>query len=184
MDYAYVRSSWWVFLVEALIEVGFGLLLLFYPTQAFSLVVLFFGIFALISGVIFTVGALANTKYEGWWLALLIGLVSLVVGIFLFVNPQVTATILLILIAVRAVIFGLVFMIGGWEVRKEVTGEWLVILLGIVSFIFGIWILFNLETAGEVVAIVLGVYLLFVGLLDLITAFKVRGLKAPEEMAA
>jgi uncharacterized membrane protein HdeD (DUF308 family) len=60
----------------------------------------------------------------------------------------------------------------------------LVILLGIVSFIFGIWILFNLETAGEVVAIVLGIYLLFVGLLDLITAFKVRGLKAPEEMAA
>lgn len=181
MDSAYVRSSWWVFLVEALIELGFGLLLLFYPDVGFKLAVLFFGIFALISGIVFTVGALANTKSEGWWLLLLVGVISLIVGVLLFVNPAVTAGILLILIAIRAIVIGLVFIIGGWEVRKEVTGEWFVILLGVVSFIFGLWILFNLEAAGEVIAIVIGIYLFVVGLIDLITAFKVKGLKPPEE---
>ncbi|NIM93863.1 MAG: hypothetical protein GTO18_09155 [Anaerolineales bacterium] len=175
-DVQYYKSTWWVFLVEGLVAFAFGLLFLFYPEQTFDLLVLFFGIFALISGIVFTIGAFANRSADGWFGTLVIGLISLLVGILTFVNPDVTATVLLLLISFRAVFVGFLLGVGGWEVRKEVTGEWLVILVGLISFIFGFWMLFNLDTAGTAVAIVMGLYLTLYGLTEVIASFRVRSM--------
>ena len=64
----YYKANWWVWLVSGAIAVIFGLLFLNYPDQTFQLITLFFGIFALLTGLTFVVGALANRKYtDHFW---------------------------------------------------------------------------------------------------------------------
>ena len=128
------------------------------------------------------VGALANRKYtDHFWSTLLFGLVALVIGIATFVpTTNITEAVLLLLIAVYAIIFGLVFVLVGWDIRKEVKGEWLLILTGVFALLLGFYILFNLSTAGTTVAALLGIYLLVKGVIDIVFAFRVKSLKEPE----
>ena len=179
---AYYKSSWWVWLVSGLVSLFFGLLFLNYPEVTFQLMTLFFGIFALLTGLTFVVGALANRKYaDHFWSTLLFGAVALVLGIATFVpTTTITETVLLLLVAVYAIIFGLMFVLVGWDIRKEVKGEWLLILIGLFALLFGFYILFNLDTAGTALASVVGVFLLIGGVLDVIYAFRVRSYKGPE----
>lgn len=178
---AYYKASWWVWLVSGIVSGIFGLLFLNYPDATFQLMTLFFGIFALLTGLTFVVGALANRKYtDHFWSTLLIGVVALVLGIATFVpTTTITETVLLLLVAVYAIIFGLMFVLVGWDIRKEVKGEWLLILLGLFALFFGLYILFNLDTAGTTLAAVIGIFLLIQGVLDVIYAFRVRSFKEP-----
>ena len=178
----YLKDSWWVWLVSGVVGIIFGLLFLNYPELTFNLITLFFGLFALLTGLTFVVGALANRKYtDHFWSTLLFGLVALVIGIATFVpTTNITEAVLLLLIAVYAIIFGLVFVLVGWDIRKEVKGEWLLILTGVFALLLGFYILFNLSTAGTTIAALLGIYLLVKGVVDIVFAFRVKSLKVPE----
>ncbi|MFA9492174.1 MAG: HdeD family acid-resistance protein [Anaerolineales bacterium] len=178
----YYKANWWVWLVSGAISVIFGLLFLNYPDQTFKLITLFFGLFALLTGLTFVVGALANRKYtDHFWSTLLFGLVATVIGIATFVpTTNITEAVLLLLVAVYAIIFGFVFVFVGWEIRKEVKGEWLLILSGLFALLLGFYILFNLSTAGSTIAALLGIYLLVKGVIDMVYAFRVRSWKIPE----
>jgi uncharacterized membrane protein HdeD (DUF308 family) len=177
----YLQSTWWTWLVSGLIGVLMGLLFLNYPGLTFAVLTVFFGIFALLTGLVYVIGALANRKeMEGFWSTLFFGLVALVIGIATFVqSSSLNETVLLILVALYFILFGLVFVLAGWEFRKEIRGEFLLILLGIFALLFGFFILFNLQTAGTAVASLLGLFLLINGVADVVFGFKVRSLKVP-----
>lgn len=178
---SYLKESWWVWLVSGIVGIIFGVLFLNYPEITFNLITLFFGIFALLTGLIFVVGALANRKYtDHFWSALFLGLVAMVIGVVTFVpTTNLTEAVLLILIAVYAIIIGLTFTLVGWDIRKEVKGEWLLILGGLFGIFLGFYIFFNLDTAGTTIAALLGIYTLVKGVIDIVFAFRVKNLKAP-----
>ena len=178
----YLQASWWVWLVAGVVGVLMGLLFLNYPGLTFAVITVFFGIFALVTGLVYVIGALANRKeMDGFWSTLLFGLVALVIGVATFMEASsLTETVLLILVALYFLVFGLVFVLFGWELRKEIRGEFLLILLGLFALLFGFYILFNLQTAGTAVASLLGLYLLVKGVIDIVFAFKVKSIKVPE----
>jgi uncharacterized membrane protein HdeD (DUF308 family) len=177
----YLKDSWWVWLVSGVIGIIFGLLFLNYRDLTFDLITLFFGIWALLTGLIYVIGALANRKHaDHFWSTFLFGLVALVIGITTFLPTyDMTETVLLILIAVYALIYGLIFILVGWGIRKEVKGEWILFLAGLFWLFLGFYIFFNLDTAGTALAALLGVYVLVNGVIDVVTAFRARSLKAP-----
>ena len=178
---AYLKASWWVFLVTGLLGLIFGALFFTYPEPTFSLFVLFFGIWALLTGLASVIGALANRKYvDHFWSTLLFGVFALLIGIATFIPGKVaTEATFLILVGVYAVLYGLTAILVAWSIRKEVTGEWVLFLSGFFWLFLGFYVFFNLETAGATLAVLLGIYLLINGAIDIITAFRVRSLKVP-----
>jgi uncharacterized membrane protein HdeD (DUF308 family) len=178
----FIKESWWVWLVSGLFGIIFGLLFLTYRDLTFELITLFFGIWALLTGLTYVIGALANRKYaDHFWSTLLFGLVAMVIGIATFLPTyDMTETVLLIMIAVYALIYGLTFILVGWGIRKEVKGEWMLILTGLFWLFLGFFIFFNLDTAGPVIAALLGLYVLVNGVIDVVTAFRAKSLKVTE----
>ena len=68
----YLQASWWVWLVAGVVGVLMGLLFLNYPGLTFAVITVFFGIFALVTGLVYVIGALANRKeMDGFWSTLL-----------------------------------------------------------------------------------------------------------------
>ncbi len=92
-------------------------------------------------GGIFTIAAaLAGRTMEGqpWWALLIDGLLGIAVGIVAFAWPGITALALLYLIAFWAILTGVLEVIAAIRLRKEIEGEWLLAISGVLSVLFGL----------------------------------------------
>ena len=169
-------GHWWALALRGVIAVLFGLAALLRPGIALAALILLFGAYALVDGVFAIVGVFGGTRSgTPRWLLLLEGAVGILAGIIAFVFPGLTAIALLYLVAAWAVITGLAEIAMAIRLRQEITGEWALILGGILSVLFGL-LLAVLPGVGILSLIwLIGIYAEVFGLLLLISAFQVRG---------
>ena len=132
---------WWLILLRGVAAIIFGVLAFIWPGITLVTLVLFWGAFTLVDGIL----ALAHAIMGGnvgsrWWLAL-IGVLGIIVGLLTFLMPGVTALVLLVFIATWAIVLGVFQIIGAIRVRKEIDNEWTLILGGVISVLFGVILL-------------------------------------------
>lgn len=169
-------GHWWALALRGVIAILFGLAALLRPDIALQALILLFGAYALVDGVFAIVGVFGGTRGgTPRWLLLLEGVVGILAGIIAFVYPGLTAFALLYLVAGWAIVTGLAQIATAIRLRQEMTGEWALILGGVLSVIFGL-LLAVLPGVGILSLIwVIGVYAVAFGILLLITSFRVRG---------
>ena len=175
----HMAEYWWLMLLRGIAAVVFGLLAFFMPAAAgLSLVLLWGaytfadGIFSLWAGI---VGKRATTGSR-WWLALT-GVLGIVAGLIAFFAPGVTATVLLIFIGIWSITIGAMAIVGAIQLRKEIEGEWLLILSGAIAIVFGILMFTRPASAALAVVWMIATFAIIFGI-DLIwLAFKLKGFK-------
>ena len=169
-------GHWWALGLRGVLAILFGLAALLRPGLALEALILLFGAYALVDGAFSIVGVFGGTRGgTPRWLLLLEGIVSIAAGLIAFIFPGLTAIALLYLIAAWAVITGVMEVATAIRLRQEITGEWALIVGGILSVLFGV-ILAVLPAVGILSLIwLVGAYALAFGVLLLITAFQVRG---------
>lgn len=170
-----LSRNWWVLLLRGLIAIAFGVLTWFLPGISVAALVLLFGAYTLVDGILGVGTAITGRKqHEDWWVLLLWGLVGVGVGILTFLAPGITALALLFYIAIWATATGVLEIGAAIRLRKEIKGEWLLILGGLASVVFGI-LLMAQPTAGALAVIwLIATYAFIFGVLLVILAFKVR----------
>lgn len=175
----FLEKNWWVLVLRGVIAALFGIYALINPGAALSLLVLIFGIFLVIDGILSVVGAIVVGREGGsWGVFLLIGVLEIAVAILAFTNPDVFASLFFILIGIWALFKGLFELLLGIAISKEVEGEWMLILSGVLSMLFGVLaILFPFfESAAAGAVILLGLYALLYGVLMIIIGFGAKSL--------
>jgi uncharacterized membrane protein HdeD (DUF308 family) len=178
-------QNWWMFAVRGVIAVIFGALALIWPGQTLQALVLVFGAFALVDGIFAVIAGIAARWYfDRWWAVLLEGVVGVIIGLLTFFYTNITALVLVYFIAAWALITGFFEIVAAIQLRRLITGEWMYILGGLLSIIFGI-LLFVFPTAGAVSVIwLIGVYAIVFGISEIVFAFRLRGLKHEIEKAS
>jgi uncharacterized membrane protein HdeD (DUF308 family) len=102
---------------------------------------------------------------------------GIILGLLTFRSPDITALILLSFIAAWSIITGIFEIATALRLRKLIANEWLLILSGAVSIIFGI-LLIAQPSAGQIAIVwLLGGYALLFGILTLMLALRVRGMR-------
>jgi len=168
-----LARNWWALALRGLVAVLFGLLTLFLPGITLVTLVLLFGAYALVDGI-FNVIAFFRVASHHW--ALLIeGLLGIIAGILTFSWPAITAIVLLYVIAFWAIFTGVFEVIAGIRLRKVITNEWLLLLVGVLSFLFGVLILFALGVGALAIVLWIGAYAFIFGVFLLALAFRLRG---------
>jgi uncharacterized membrane protein HdeD (DUF308 family) len=174
---AALSRNWWVLLLRGIIAITFGVLAWVAPGASIAALVVFFGAYVLLDGILGVVTAISGrNENESRWALLLWGLVGVGVGVLTFVVPGVTAVVLLFYIAIWAIGTGVLEIVTAVRLRKELTGEWMLVLGGLVSVLFGVILMARPGAGALALMWLLGVYAVVFGILLVVLAFRVRSL--------
>jgi uncharacterized membrane protein HdeD (DUF308 family) len=171
---AILVGNWWVLALRGVLAILFALVAFFLPGVTATALVLVFGAYALVDGIFALIAGLRAARHHGRSAPLLIeGVLNLVIGVLVFLWPIAALVTLIYMIAIWAVVTGVVLIVAGIALIRH-SGEWLLILGGIISVLFGI-VLFFAPGAG-IVALSwwLGFYALLFGIALLVAAFRIR----------
>ena len=168
-----LARNWWALALLGLAAVLFGLLTFLVPGITLVTLVLLFGVYALVDGL-FNVIAFFRVPAHHW--ALLIeGVIGIIAGIVTFAWPAITAIALLYVIAFWAIFTGVFEIIAGIRLRKAITNEWLLLVVGVLSLLFGILILLAPGVGALAIVLWIGAYACVFGIFLLALAFRLRG---------
>lgn len=133
-----LADQWWVIGLRGLLGVLFGLVAFVMPLPTLVALVWLFGAYALLDGVFSLAAAWRRRPGDPpWWALLLSGVAGVAAGIISFVWPGITALALVYLIAAWAFITGVLQVAAAVRLRKEIDGEWMLALSGIISIGLG-----------------------------------------------
>lgn len=168
--------GWFLFLgIVFAISGSIAILLPLVSTFAISLI---FGGTLAVTGIVRVVQAFRAKKWRGFFLNLLLGLIHLIGGVFIWLNPAAGALVITFILSWILMAQGLAEIILAFRVRPESGWGWLLVS-GIVALIASIWLILRIPVAGMFLpGVILGIALLFEGWAFI--AIALSGRRKPE----
>jgi len=186
-----LERNWGWFALRGGLAMALGVLAILFPASALFAFTMVFAAFALVDGLFSVISGIkgARRKEERWWALILRGLVGIAVGVLFVLMPFVTtisyAIASLALLAAWSILTGILEIAAAVKLRKEIKGEWLLGLSGLLSVLLGLAIPFvlTLYPAATILSVawLIGFYALFAGVLLLAQAFRLRRRSADRE---
>jgi len=160
-----MQRSGWALGLAGIASIALGVVLFVWPAPTLTILFNVFGIFSLIWGIVLIIAAIANRDDNGFWgMLLLLGVLSGLFGLFLLGAPAyVTGLILLLLIAFRALVVGAIALVIGIQSFSTKRTEWFLLLSGVVSLLFGMYIFVNPQGGAVVSVLAIAIYLIVDG---------------------
>jgi len=175
MELAVLTRNWGAIAIRGVAAILFGILAFALPGLTLAVLVLLFGAYALVDGIFNIVAAVRGRgTAQPWWVLLLEGIVSVAAGVVTFVLPGLTALTLVYVIAAWAVVTGVLEIVAAVRLRNQVTGEWRLVLGGVLSIVFGILMMLAPGAGALALVLWIGAYALVFGALLLALAFRLR----------
>jgi uncharacterized membrane protein HdeD (DUF308 family) len=166
---------WWAFGLRGAAAILFGLLAFILPGATLTVLVLLWGAYALVDGVLALLSAF-RTEQDHRWGLLLEGVVGVGAGIVTFLWPDLTALVLLYIIAAWALLTGILELISAVRLRKVIHNELWLVVSGIVSVLFGLVLLAAPGAGALAVVWLIGAYAIVFGILLVGLSLRLRGL--------
>jgi len=172
-----LSKNWWYVTIRGAAAIVFGLLALIWPDITLTALVLLFGAYSLVDGAL-TLGSAFGRRGEGGnraWL-ILSGIAGIGIGIITFVWPDVTTLALLALIAAWAIVTGVLDVMTAIRLRREIEGEWMYIVSGVLSVIFGLLLIIFPAGGALALIILIGSFAIVYGLFLVVLSLRLRKL--------
>ena len=168
--------SWWVLVLRGFVAILFGLATLFWPGLVLTVLIVFFGAYALVDGILAVVAAFRSSS-RGMRRPLLLieGVIGILFGLVALLFPGLTALALLYIIAFWAILSGISRVVMAIMLRREIENEWSIALSGVLSVVLGIVLLLLPGVGPLAYTWLIGLLALALGIALIVYAFRVRG---------
>jgi uncharacterized membrane protein HdeD (DUF308 family) len=170
-----LSEHWWVMLIRGILAIIFGIIA-FAQTEVTALALVYvFGAYAIVEGALTIWGALrGEVDHRIWWF--LWGIVSIVAGLIAFAQPLLTFLTLVFVVGVWAIVTGVVQIFAAIRLRREISGEFWLILLGLLSVIAGVILIARPVIGGLSLVWVIGAYAIVFGIGLIFLSFRLKGM--------
>ena len=170
---AVLAKNWWAIGIRGVVGILFGLIALFMPGVTMLSLVLVFAAYAFVDGVFAIVSAVrAAGQSERWGVLVLEGLVNIATAAVALLWPGLTVVAFVLLIAIWAIITGILELMAGF--RMNVDGRGWLIVGGLASVIYGGLLIVAPLIGAVVLTWWLGAYALVFGVSLIVLAFKLH----------
>jgi uncharacterized membrane protein HdeD (DUF308 family) len=174
---AQLKQNWWILALRGALAVLFGILAFVWPVATAFAFVFILAAFAFIEGIFAFIGAF------GWglpgtqrFLLILIGLLGIAVGVCAVIYPGILAVTLVLIVAWWAIVTGIMQLVVAVEMRKSIPNDWLLVLGGIISVLFGVLLIWRPLAGVLTLAYLFGFYALLYGIMLIAVSFRVKSL--------
>ena len=167
---------WWVLALRGVAALILGAGIFLWPGMTLAALAPLFAIYAVGDGVLALIAAVwAARRHVSWWPLLAEGSLDIAAGGVVLLWPGMPLFTLIAFIAVWAVLTGASSIVTAVLLRREMAGEWFLVLSGVSSVLLGA--LFLAFPGAGVLAVVwlVGAYALAFGMLLLGFAVRLRG---------
>src|SRR5829696_5228753 len=165
---------WWLVLLEGIAAAIIGLFLLTAPGATLFVLIQVLGIFWLVGGLFRIISIFLDSSLWGW--KLIAGALGILAGIVVLQHPVWSSV---LVPAIYIIILGIQGLIlGGVNLVMAFRGEgWGIGILGALSIVFGLVLLFNVWIGIAVLPFVLGAVGIVGGGLAIAVAFAMRSME-------
>jgi uncharacterized membrane protein HdeD (DUF308 family) len=172
---AVLARNWWVLLLRGLVAILFGVLTFASPGISLASLIMLFGGYCLADGLMAAWTAFSNRRQrENGWLLLIGGLLGIGVGLLTIFQPALTGMALVFYIATWAIATGVVQLLTAIRLRQELANEWMLILAGSASVVFGALLMARPGAGALAVLWLIAAYAIVFGVLLVVLALRVR----------
>lgn len=188
-----LRGNWIGFLVRGILAIALGAVAILSPFSALIAFAIALAAFAFVDGAIAMITGIkgAKEKSHRWWVLALSGLTGMMVAAVFVLLPLLTTLTLavasIVAISVWAVLRGVFDISAAVRLRKQMKGEWLLGLSGVLSLLIGLGLpaLLFLYPGATILSLawVIGAYAMAVGVLLIILGFRLRS-RQPDRAAS
>ncbi|MGE0172984.1 MAG: HdeD family acid-resistance protein [Oligoflexales bacterium] len=168
---------WWSWVVRGLAAIILGVCAFTVPGITLAGLVLMYGVYAFVDGIVKIASVFVSRverEREGVWWPILGGIAGIAVGVMTFMYPAITLVALVYLVAAWALVTGILEVASAIELRKEVQGEWLLALSGVLSILFSFLLVLRPGAGMLGIMWMLGAYMLLFGVLLISLGFRMR----------
>jgi uncharacterized membrane protein HdeD (DUF308 family) len=169
-----LSQNWWAFVLRGVVAIALGILAFVQPSATLLALIAVFAAYAIFDGVL---AIAAGVSVEGGprWLLIVGGILGIAIGLLTINRPDVTAIALVYLIAVWAIATGVSEAVAAYQFRQVLSNEWLLAVSGVVSVIFGAFLIVAPGDGVYAVLWVIGYYALFAGIMYIGAGLRLRG---------
>jgi uncharacterized membrane protein HdeD (DUF308 family) len=173
-------TQWWSFILRGMVSMLVGLVTFVWPGLTLAGLVVMFGAYALVDGVVNIAGAWhAIRSHDRWGAPLIEGIAGIIVAAITAVWPASTAIALVYLIAAWSLVTGGFEIVAAVQLRKYISREWLLALSGVISIVFGMLLMIAPLAGALAIALWFGVYAFIFGILLIGLGIKLRSWRLP-----
>jgi len=168
--------NWWVIALRGVIAIAFGVLAFTQPELTLRVLVTLVGAYLLADGLSLLASYVRgdpDARRAGWSVAVM-GILGIVAGVVALVWPNITAIVLLVIVAVWAILTGAFQVIAAVRLRREIQGELLMAIGGIISIAFGLYLLVNPRDGLLSLVSLVGFWAIVFGVTQVVLAFRIR----------
>ena len=174
-----LAQNWWLFVLQGVLAILFGVAAYLWPGRALGALITLFGVYATLDGILVLIRAFRAAALKApWWPFLLQGLVSLGAGVGTLAWPGLTALLLVYCIGSWALIGGVLQVVAGIKLRDELEGEWTLIVSGILSAIFGLWMIAAPGEGALALVWLIAGYAIVLGIAAISAGLRLRAVNA------
>ena len=170
---------WWVLVLQGILGIAFGILAILFPGLALVTLAYIFAIWAIVSGLSHLGEGVRVAEARGRsWPFAVIGVISVLAGVIAVIVPGITVFGLVLLLGAWLVTQGVMEVYTAYRIRREVTGEWILALVGIVRTVIGVVILAIPIFGALLTVTLLAIYAIVAGVTALTLGWRLRGLRS------
>lgn len=170
-----LARNWWALLIRGIAAVIFGILAFLWPAPTLFAIGILFGAYAFVDGIFAIVAAVrAAQAHERWWPFVLEGIVGLAIAAITFYDVRITLLALYLTIAAWALVTGILEIAAAIQLRKAIANEWLLIVAGLSSILFGVLMIWRPLAATLAIIWIIAAYAVVFGILMIALAFRLR----------
>jgi uncharacterized membrane protein HdeD (DUF308 family) len=174
-DESDLAKQWGWIALRGVAAVVFGALAYIAPGATLATLVIFWGAYALVDGVLaLVVGFTMRDNGKPLWAMIAIGLIGVGAGLATFMWPALTAITLIFIIGYWAILIGIFQIVAAIRLRRTIDNEWLLGLSGLLSIVFGLLLVLRPGEGALTLVWLIGGYAIIFGVLLVVLALRLR----------
>lgn len=167
-----VSRSGWVFVLYGVIALAFGVAMLSWPQRTVEVMVMAFGLLALIDGAVSLLSVFRKDIALPNWLLLAYSVASIGLGALALSRPMWLAEAMLWLLALWLIVAGVARLVFASMLRKLISGEWLLALSGALAIALGVLFLAKPDIGLATIALWVAIGALLYGTFQLLIGWR------------